>query len=312
MRGFFSTLIAATLLAGPARADGPAGGQASDGPRLTLDELRTAPAGLGDADLAQQRRLLASGPGPNRAEAAFRLAEHFRASALASGRTVREAGADASGSPFQRAARRRRAESAAKLEREQAGEAARLYDQAAALQSSRTDEALLHRASLSLRLGKTVEARQTLLRLIRDYPSSRYIPDAYAIFGDQFFGEGKTAEAQQLYRKVAAFPASSVTEYARYKEGWCELRLGNAARALERFVAGLRGRPAAALVAELRRGTVIAYAAVGQPVKAYVFFQRVGGSDATARAMLQELAAAYRAARRAGDAAVIESTLRVR
>ena len=315
--------LVAALLAVPApssAADPPA---AQDAPRVTLDDVAASPrAKLSDSALSALKRLLAATPESNaqRPQLLFRLAEHSRAVWLESLAESRSLGAKLATArePFGRAALRTRLQNAQQAERAWRAEAARLYAELVQRSAprgagafARLDEALYLLADLMRRGQRMDQARVFFSRLIRDYPQSRYIPDAYIVFADHYFDEGKLPEAQKLYQVVTRFPTARVAGYARYREGWCELRQGDPRGALERFVSVVRDpdmQRHATLAQELRRSIVIAYAQVGVSGRALPFFQRVGGTES--KAMLKQLGAIYRAKGRAADAAVVEAAAR--
>jgi TolA-binding protein len=156
-------------------------------------------------------------------------------------------------------------------------------------------------ASLLLFAKKEGQAREYFMRLIKDYPASKYIPDAYLTFAESYFDKGEVDRALKFYEKVEQFPKSSVYPYAVYKKAWCYVNLRDDKVALETFVAVLRAtqderggvNPALrlALQDESRKGIVRTYADVGAPSTAPAFFQRVGGESW--RKMLDLLAAEY-------------------
>jgi TolA-binding protein len=165
----------------------------------------------------------------------------------------------------------------------------------------RMDEVLFRLAALLTGAKKEAEAREFFHRLIKDYPTSRYIPDAYLAFAEFYFDKGEMESALRFYDKVAEFPKSSVYPYAVYKKGWCYINLGQHKEALETFVGVVRmardlksaaaGRQLELLAKEAKKDIVKAYARVGGPEKAWPFFQRTGGDYAPK--MLEALAELY-------------------
>jgi TolA-binding protein len=174
----------------------------------------------------------------------------------------------------------------------------------------RMDEVLFRLAYLLASVKKEDDARGFLLRLIKDYPASRYIPDAYLAFAELYFDKGEMGAALRFYEKVAEFPASGVYPYAVYKKGWCHVNLGDFKTALETFVgvarmtkerrpakvgagagAGADPRQLEVLAKEARKDIVTAYARVGGPDKAWEFFRRTGGDGAGK--MMEMLAERY-------------------
>lgn len=153
----------------------------------------------------------------------------------------------------------------------------------------RMDEVLFKLAFLLQTVKREDLAREVFHELIKDYPNSKYIPDAYLSFAEFYFQKGEMDAARKFYERVEQFPDSSVYGYAVYKKGWCFVNLGDFKKALEIFVGVIRlteqGKGGnkgqrEALQREARKDVVKAYARVGGPDKAWEFFQRVGGDYA--------------------------------
>ena len=166
----------------------------------------------------------------------------------------------------------------------------------------RMDEALYRLAALLASDNRHEHAREFYLRLIREYPDSRYIPDAYLSFAQFYFEQGEVHAARKFYEKVIQFPKSPVFGYALYKRAWCDINLGDHKGALQTFVevirlaqAGKAGPdPAAnrALERAAQGDAVKAYARSGAPSdRAWEFCARVGGE--LAPRMLEALAELY-------------------
>lgn len=123
------------------------------------------------------------------------------------------------------------------------------------------------------------EARKILSRLIKDYPDSKYIPEAYLVFADYYFEQNSLANAERFYDKVLQFPKSGVYNFAMYKKGWVYLNLDRAQDALETFnevAKRTRGnKKEENLNKAAKKDLVRAYADIGKPQTAYTFFQRV-------------------------------------
>jgi tetratricopeptide (TPR) repeat protein len=281
------------------------------GPTLLFEELRPATK-LSTNEETMLRRLIAATPqdSAERLPLLFRLAEHCRGSWLEQSQRARAAGSQlaTTRSPLARARLRRALQDAEQLSKPLLVEATRLMVQIAssAKPFTRRDEALMLAADL-LRLGQQPQqARALFARLIKEHPASRYIPDAYVVFGDHYFDAGQYREALQLYDRATRFPQASCAGYAYYKKAWSSIRAGDSRVALAAFTHAHQTAEATrhtALLAEIRRGIVIAYAAVGVPAKAPLFFARISKTEAPA--MARQLAAIYRAAGRAADAEAI-------
>ena len=165
------------------------------------------------------------------------------------------------------------------------------------------DEVLFRLAYLLQTIKKEEQAREFFLRLIKDYPNSKYVPDAYLSFAQFYFDKGEMDAAKKFYEKVEQFPKSPVYGYAVYKKGWCYINLGDFKTALGTFVDVIRlaqsgkagGNKLAnqALEREAKKDVVKAYARTpgAGPDKAWEFFTRVGGDFAPK--MMEGLAELY-------------------
>nr|MCH9680307.1 hypothetical protein [Deltaproteobacteria bacterium] len=176
----------------------------------------------------------------------------------------------------------------------------------------RLDEALYFYAFELGQLERESKMQEAYLRLIREYPQSKYIPNAYLSFADFYYNKSQISEALQLYQKIVdGFRDSPVYAYALYKMGWCYLNpVGTAEpeyeKSLNKFVetvkATLEGRAgseanAKQLRRDARRDMVKAYVHAGKPSKAWEFFTKVGNgpkkSENMSRKMMELLAGAY-------------------
>ena len=144
------------------------------------------------------------------------------------------------------------------------------------------DEALYYYAFELGQLGRESDMQEVYVRLLRDHPTSRFVPQVYVSFGDQMFGANKIEQARTLYEKVIdGYPDSPVYAYSLYKSAWCYLNpVGTAdpdyARSLDRFVetikATLEGRAGSEangkqLRRDARRDLVAAYVSRGQAIE---------------------------------------------
>jgi tetratricopeptide (TPR) repeat protein len=167
----------------------------------------------------------------------------------------------------------------------------------------RMDEVLFKLAYLLQSIKKEEQAREFFLRLIKEYPNSKYVPDAYLSFAEFYFDKGEMEAALKFYEKVENYPKSPVYGYAFYKKGWCYINLGQFKQALQIFIDVIRlaqagkasTNPAGnkALEREAKKDVVRAYARTpgATPDKAWELFQRVGGDFAPK--MMEALAELY-------------------
>ena len=134
------------------------------------------------------------------------------------------------------------------------------------------------------------EARKVYVELIKKYPQSRFLPNAYLALGEQFFEEAagdppKLALAEQAYLEVIKYPPpdNKVAGYAHYKLAYVYWTKGESARALSEMTKAIdvcQTHPSstgAQLAKAARHDLAGLYAIAGDPHKAYAFLSRWSG-----------------------------------
>lgn len=123
------------------------------------------------------------------------------------------------------------------------------------------------------------EARAVYDKLLKNYPSSKYVPEAHLAFADYYFESGKLADAEARYRQVLKFPKSTAYWYAMYKLGWIHLNLSRFEQALETFFkvaqATKNNKKQEILNRASKKDFVRAYSEIGKAEKAFDAFKRV-------------------------------------
>lgn len=290
--------------------EGP-GATAPERPALMAEQFRAKAqakvAKLTDAAISTLKRLIkvTDDNDPEKPDFFFRLAEHYREKKVQYMFRARELDEyiyqAKSSSRKNRLKRRQKAYE--KAEKQWMIEAIKMYLHIATKSEyanyKRMDEVLFNVADMLNQAKRRDKARIFFRKLIRNFPQSKYIPDAYLSFAEFYFNDGQVENALKLYQQVAKYPNSPIYGYAMYKQGWCWLNLKDPRRALEMFVkviknAGTWGgtkKSKIILVKEAKKDSVRAYAHVGTPDKAWPFFQRIGGDYAMK--MLERLAVIY-------------------
>ena len=143
----------------------------------------------------------------------------------------------------------------------------------------RMDEALFYYAYTLQQAKYPDQARMIFKRLIKDYPNSRFIPDAYLAFAEYYFQQGNLSSAEKFYDKVLEFPKASIYNYALYMKGWVYYNQGNPKDSLETWYEVATRTKGKEKEKDLNRAAkkdfVRAYADVGSADKAYAAFKRV-------------------------------------
>jgi outer membrane protein assembly factor BamD (BamD/ComL family) len=123
------------------------------------------------------------------------------------------------------------------------------------------------------------EARAVYDQLLKNYPKSKYVPEAHLAFADYYFESNQLADAEARYKQVLKFPQSSAYQYAKYKLGWIHLNLSRFQEALEAFFevaqATKNDKKQEILNRASKKDFVRAYSEIGKADKAYPAFQRV-------------------------------------
>ncbi len=142
------------------------------------------------------------------------------------------------------------------------------------------------------------QSRRVFRELIKNYPTSRFIPHGYLSFGEYYFISGTMNDALEFYNRVTQYTNSDVYGYAVYKTAWCYINLHDDRQAVSQFVRVIQhvqSNPNAALASPLadqaRREIIAPFARSFPPTQAWAFFQRIGGNQGLQ--MMERLAERY-------------------
>ena len=150
------------------------------------------------------------------------------------------------------------------------------------------------------------ESLRVYRRLIKDFPKSQYIPDAWLAFGEYYFqvapdSDRDVKKALDAYIEAAKKQESQVFGYATYKQGWCYYNLSRYDKAVEKFKevilysqlnADILGNRRIGLANEARKDFVLAYSHYGTAQDAPAEFKQVSDGQEL-RNMLERLADLY-------------------
>src|SRR5260221_9314051 len=85
--------------------------------------------------------------------------------------------------------------------------------------------------------GKEDAAIERFGRILRDFPRSRFVPDAHMARAEALFnGKYDYQAALAEYEEVLHYKNSELYGLALFKSAWCLWRLGNTDLAAKRFV----------------------------------------------------------------------------
>jgi TolA-binding protein len=137
--------------------------------------------------------------------------------------------------------------------------------------------------------------------LLKRFPKSSFVPDAYLAIGEYHFAKGHYPAAKDSYEKVLQHPNSPLLDLALYKTAWCYFKEGNAQEAARRFrrvlrrskeqqSEGKRGRveaTASELEKEALEDLALTFSESGGAQEAYRFMKQVGGQEYSIRVLRQ-------------------------
>jgi len=150
------------------------------------------------------------------------------------------------------------------------------------------DQELFNRARSLWDEGQQQEALKAGKELIKKYPTSKYVPEAYLMFADYYFDNAQLDKALLAYKKVAEFKNSGVYPYALYKMGWCYFNLNKFDKGLAQFVSVVKycdkqesstGKKSE-MRAEALNDLTLAYSRAKGAKAAPAFFQKLAPNEA--------------------------------
>jgi len=160
----------------------------------------------------------------------------------------------------------------------------------------RRDEVLFSLAYDLEDVGRGDEAVVQYRALIRDFPTSKYAPDAWLELGNHAFDKGNLATAEDAYQHASRIGSARVRSYATYKLAWCDFNLGDfegAREKLARVVDGSAGGTKTLL--DLRTEALVdltrVYVRLERPDDGLAYFQRTT-QGAERRKLVTRLASA--------------------
>ena len=97
----------------------------------------------------------------------------------------------------------------------------------------RIDEALFFLAFMLNDIGEEKDALDMYNKLVKTYPDSGFVPDAYNAIGEYYFNNNNAYKALQAYKRAAAYKDSKIYTFALYKLGWCYYNVGEFGTAID-------------------------------------------------------------------------------
>jgi TolA-binding protein len=99
---------------------------------------------------------------------------------------------------------------------------------------TRADQATFFLGSALKDIGKEVEAAEAFKQLVKLYPESEFVADAYVLIGEYYFNvENNAFGALKAYLKASTYTTSPKYTYSMYKLGWCYYNVGEYGKAID-------------------------------------------------------------------------------
>ena len=146
-------------------------------------------------------------------------------------------------------------------------------------------------------IGRADEGVTQHKNLVKLYPESAYVPDAYVAIGEFYFDSDNVYGALRAYLKATSYRDHPKYAFAMYKLGWCYFNVGEYGKAIETMKAVVAfgmagGSKEDFLVEEALKDLVRFFADAGEMDEAYTYFAKLGRKDLI-RSMLARLGTMY-------------------
>ena len=163
----------------------------------------------------------------------------------------------------------------------------------------RADEATFYLGMALQDLGRTLEAVKRFTALVKTYPDSSFVPDAFVNIGEYYFDTNNAYKALLAYKKATNFRESPKYSFALYKLAWCYYNVGEYGKGIEKMKAVVSytqndtsGDKGIQLQDEALKDLVRFFADAGEMDAAYEYFSKLAKKDLI-QSMLKRLATMY-------------------
>jgi len=99
----------------------------------------------------------------------------------------------------------------------------------------RRDEVLFVKGYAEAEVNDGKSAVQTFRALVREFPQSRFVPDAFIALGEHYFRSNDLEHARDAFTKARAFRLPKIYAFATYKLAWCDYNAGDYPAAIAKF-----------------------------------------------------------------------------
>lgn len=166
---------------------------------------------------------------------------------------------------------------------------------------TRADEATFYLGMTYKEIGKADQAKDAFTRLVKLYPQSNWLPDAFVLIGEYYFDRNDAFPALRAYLKATSYRDSERWPYAMYKLAWSYYNVEEYSKAIDTMKAVVahsmeqapgQQQRSIQLGEEALKDLVRFFADAGALDEAYEYFTRLGRKGLI-RNMLQRLATLY-------------------
>lgn len=167
-------------------------------------------------------------------------------------------------------------------------------------QFQRADEATFYLGQALNDTGLPDDANAEFTRLVKVYPDSKFVPDAYVLIGEYWFERDQAFKALNAYQKAATYKEHEKYAFAMYKLAWCQYNIQEYDKAIDTMKAvvsyapqdGTNAKRNIQLQDEALKDLVRFFADAGDMDEAIAYFTKLGKKDMI-RDLLKRLASTY-------------------
>jgi tetratricopeptide (TPR) repeat protein len=166
----------------------------------------------------------------------------------------------------------------------------------------RADEATFYLGQALNDTGSPDQANAEFTRLVKTYPESRWVPDAYVLIGEYWFDKNEAFKALSAFQRAAAYKEHDKYAFANYMLAWCWYNVGDYGKAIDTMKsvvsfslaqeASQQTKASIQLQDEALKDLVRFFADAGEMDEAYTYFNKLGKKELI-RDMLKRLATTY-------------------
>jgi TolA-binding protein len=158
----------------------------------------------------------------------------------------------------------------------------------------RADQATYFLGAAHQDLGHQEEALKSFKKLVKLYPQSTFVADAFVLIGEYYFEENNAYQALRAYQKATQYKDSERYPFAMYKLGWCYYNVGDYGKGIDTMKAVVSysmsqegSGSALQLQNEALKDLVRFFADAGEIDEAYEYFIKLGKKDLIQKMLLR-------------------------